>query len=104
MEVDVSLEELADILGEEKAKYNSTRQTGPESLRHFKRTYLKALRRQITTGLYRPAEPRVVPIRADKQYRSWKTVDHPEVNAAAIYMMDVSGSLTAEQKENARTR
>jgi len=120
MEVDVSLEELAAILGEElelpriepkgrativeeKAKYNSIRQTGPESLRHFKRTYLKALRRQISTGHYRPEEPRVIPIRADKQYRSWKTVEHPEVNAAVIYLMDVSGSMTDEQKEIVRT-
>ncbi|HVT29042.1 MAG TPA: DUF444 family protein [Lacipirellulaceae bacterium] len=120
MEVDISLEELAAILGEElelprieprghasivqeKSKYNSIRQSGPESLRHFKRTYLKALRRQIATGVYEPEEPRVVPIRADKQYRSWNTVEHPEVNAAVIYMMDVSGSMTDEQKEIVRT-
>src|SRR5262245_6668346 len=61
-EVAISLEELAVILGEdlalpniqpkgqaqiiqEKNKYNTIRQTGPESLRHFKRTYLKALKR-----------------------------------------------------------
>jgi uncharacterized protein len=120
LEVDVSLEELAAILGEElelpriepkgrativeeKAKYNSIRQNGPESLRHFKRTYLKALRRQISTGVYQPDDPRIIPIRADKQYRSWKTVEHPEVNAAVIYLMDVSGSMTDEQKEIVRT-
>lgn len=119
-EVDVSLEELAEILGEElelpriepkgeaaiiqeKAKYNSIRQTGPESLRHFKRTYLKALRRQIATGVYEVDDPRVIPIRSDRQYRSWTTVEHPEVNAAVIYMMDVSGSMTDEQKEIVRT-
>ena len=121
LEVDVSLEELAAILGEElelpriraararhrsfrrKSKYNSIRQTGPESLRHFKRTYLKALRRQISTGVYEPDDPRVIPIKADKQYRSWNTVEHPQVNAAVIYMMDVSGSMTDEQKEIVRT-
>ena len=120
MEVDISLEELAEILGEElelpriepkgnasivqeKAKYNSIRQTGPESLRHFKRTYLKALKRQISTGVYEPDDPRVIPIKADKQYRSWNTIDHPQVNAAVIYMMDVSGSMTDEQKEIVRT-
>src|ERR1044072_5928208 len=76
LEVDISLEELAAIMGEElelprieprgqasivqeKSKYNSIRQTGPESLRHFKRTYLKALRRQISTGVYRSEERRV---------------------------------------------
>jgi sporulation protein YhbH len=120
IEVDISLEELAEILGEElelpriepkgqasivqeKSKYNSIRQTGPESLRHFKRTYLKALRRQIATGVYEPAQPRIVPFREDKRYRSWTTVEHPEVNAAVIYIMDVSGSMTDEQKEIVRT-
>jgi hypothetical protein len=120
MEVDITLAELAEILGqelelpriepkgqanivEEKAKYNSIRQTGPESLRHFKRTYLRALKRQISTGTYVPDEPRVIPYREDKQYRSWNTVQHPEVNAAVIYMMDVSGSMTDEQKEIVRT-
>ncbi|MGI9457832.1 MAG: DUF444 family protein [Aeoliella sp.] len=120
MEVDLTLEELADILGDElelpriepkgnasitqeKAKYNSVRSTGPESLRHKKRTYLKALRRQISTGIYEPAEPRVTPIRQDQQYRSWTTVNKPEVNAAVIYMMDVSGSMTDEQKQIVRT-
>jgi len=120
LEVDISLEELAAILGEElelpriqpkgqasiiqeKSKYNSIRQTGPESLRHFKRTYLKALRRQIATGVYEPEDPRVIPIKADKQYRSWNTIEHPEVNAVVIYMMDVSGSMTDEQKEIVRT-
>jgi hypothetical protein len=120
LEVDVSLEELAAMLGEElelpriqpkgaanvvaeKSKYNSIRQTGPESLRHFKRTYLNALRRQISTGHYQPNDPRVVPIKGDKQYRSWNDVPQPRVNAAVIYMMDVSGSMTDEQKEIVRT-
>lgn len=120
MEVEMSLEELADILGaelelpriepkgnasivQEKSKYNSVRSTGPESLRHKKRTYLKALKRQISTGNYEPQEPNVVPIRHDKQYRSWNTINKPEVNAAVIYMMDVSGSMTDEQKQIVRT-
>lgn len=120
MEVDITLEELAEILGqelelpriepkgeaniiEEKAKYNSIRQTGPESLRHFKRTYLRALKRQVSTGTYVPDDPRIIPYREDRQYRSWNTVQHPEVNAAVIYMMDVSGSMTDEQKEIVRT-
>jgi hypothetical protein len=120
MEVDISLDELAKIMGEElelpriepkgqasivqeKSKYNTVRQTGPESLRHFKRTYLKALKRQISTGEYSPDRPRIIPFKEDKQYRSWTTVDHPQVNAAVIYMMDVSGSMTDEQKAIVRT-
>ena len=120
LEVDVSLEELAEILGDqlelpriepkgkanirqEKTRYSSIRQTGPEALRHFRRTYMKALKRQIATGTYQPDNPIVVPIKEDKQYRSWVTVEEPEVNAVAIYLMDVSGSMTDEQKEIVRT-
>jgi sporulation protein YhbH len=120
LEVEISLDELAEMLGDElelpriepkgtatieaeKSKYNSIRQAGPESLRHFRRTYLRALRRQITTGEYEPRDPRVVPVKQDKQYRSWNDVPNPQVNAAVIYLMDVSGSMTDEQKEIVRT-
>jgi uncharacterized protein len=119
LEVDLTMEELADILGEElalpriepkgkknvvteKDKYSSIRNVGPESLRHFKRTYKRALKRQISTGTYNPVDPLVVPIREDKQYRSWKEVPKPDAVACVIYMMDVSGSMTDEQKEIVR--
>ncbi len=119
LEVDVSLDELADILGEElrlpriqpkgrhslttqKDRYSGARQAGPESLRHFKRTFRRALRRQIIMGVYDPDRPRVVFERRDKIYRSWKTVRKPQSNAVIIYMMDVSGSMGDEQKELVR--
>ncbi len=120
LEVEVSLEELAAILGDElelpriepkgkenieqqKARYSSIRRTGPESLRHFKRTYMEALRRQISSNTYVPDRPRIVPVREDKRYRAWTEVDDPQANAVVIYMMDVSGSMTDEQKEIVRT-
>jgi sporulation protein YhbH len=120
LEVEVSLEELAALLGEElqlpriepkgaanieqeKSRYTSIRRSGPESLRHFKRTYMEALRRQISSNSYVPDRPRVVPIREDKRYRAWNEVQLPEANAAIIYMMDVSGSMTDDQKEIVRT-
>jgi sporulation protein YhbH len=119
LEVDLTLEELADILGEELAlphieprgkknivstreRYTGIRQAGPESLRHFKRTFIRALRRQIASGTYDPVQPVVVPVREDKQYRSWKEIQKPESVAVIIYMMDVSGSMTDEQKEIVR--
>src|SRR5437868_8498088 len=69
MEVDLSLDELAEILAEElklpriepkgkhrittiKDKYSSLRRVGPESLRHFKRSFKEALKRQIMLGQY----------------------------------------------------
>jgi uncharacterized sporulation protein YeaH/YhbH (DUF444 family) len=61
------------------------------------------MRRQISTGEYNPRQPKVVPIPDDRRYRSWTTVSEPQANAAVIYMMDVSGSMTDEQKEIVRT-
>lgn len=120
VEVDVSLEELAEILGNElqlpriepkgkdnitteKVRYSSIRSTGPESLRHFRRTYMQALKRQISSKTYDAVSPMIVPIREDKRYRSWTTHPLPDANAVAIYIMDVSGSMTDDQKEIVRT-
>lgn len=119
LEVNVSLEELADILGEElqlprveprgahritavKDKYTGVRPTGPASLRHFKRTYKAALRRQIGLGLYDPENPVIVPVKDDLRFRSWEEVRKPQSNAVIVYMMDVSGSMGEEQKELVR--
>ncbi len=119
LEVELTLEELAAMLGEELAlprieprgkknivaerdKYKSIARSGPEALRHFKRTFRRALRRQVISGTYDPAEPRVWPVKEDKLYRSWKTIPERESNAVVIYMMDVSGSMGDEQKELVR--
>jgi sporulation protein YhbH len=119
LEVDVTLDELAEILGEELAlpdiqdkgknrisnahdRYSGIRRVGPESLRHFKRTYREALKRMIASGSFAPDKPVVVPIPDDKRFRSWKTITEPVANAVIIYMMDVSGSMGEEQKEIVR--
>ena len=69
-----ALDELAAILGEElelpriqprgrrsvpveKVKYSNMRRVGPESLRHFKRTFREALKRQVAPGALRPGAP-----------------------------------------------
>jgi sporulation protein YhbH len=119
VEVDVTLDDLAQILGEElqlprieprgqarvvanKDKYTGIRRVGPESLRHFKRTFREALKRQVSSGIYNPERPVIVPIRDDKRFRSWKTSTEPVANAVIVYMMDVSGSMGDEQKEIVR--
>jgi len=119
LEVELSLEELADILGEElalpriepkgkerliaqKDRYVGIRRAGPESLRHFKRTFRQALRRQIMMGHYDPKRPMVVPVHEDRRYRSWKTTPMRQSNALMIFIMDVSGSMGDEQKEIVR--
>src|SRR5712692_5756019 len=117
LEVELTMEEMAQILGEElelpriqprgkknivssRDKYTGIRQTGPESLRHFKRTFKRALKRQISSNTYDPDRPIVIPIRADKHYRSWVEVKLPQAVAVIVYMMLVSGSMNDEQKEN----
>jgi uncharacterized protein len=119
LEVDVTLDELADILGEElelpsienkgksriissKERYTGIRRVGPESLRHFKRTYKEALKRTIASGAYDARVPLIVPQREDRRYRSWRIDHEPVANAVIIYMMDVSGSMGDEQKEIVR--
>jgi uncharacterized sporulation protein YeaH/YhbH (DUF444 family) len=119
LEVEVGLDELAAILGDElelprihprgrrtvpveKARYSSIRRVGPESLRHFKRTFREALKRQITLGLYDPSTPVIVPIREDRRYRSWNLREVPESNAVIFFCMDVSGSMGDAQKEIVR--
>ncbi|NJM55134.1 MAG: DUF444 family protein, partial [Verrucomicrobiae bacterium] len=52
---------------------------------------------------YDPDDPVIVPIRDDMRYRSWKETMLPESNAVIIYMMDVSGSMTDDQKDIVRT-
>jgi uncharacterized protein len=119
LEVNVGLDELADILAEElklpriqpkgehklttiKDKYTGIRPVGPASLKHFKRTYRQALKRQVTMGVYDPENPIIVPIKDDFRYRTWSEVKKPQSNAVILYMMDVSGSMGDEQKELVR--
>jgi uncharacterized sporulation protein YeaH/YhbH (DUF444 family) len=118
-EVELTFDELAEMLGEElelpniepkgkdtikskKDRYTTIRQTGPNSLRHFKRTYKRALKRQISLNNYDPDNPVIIPSRDDERYRSWNSVPDPQANAAVIYIMDVSGSMTDDQKEIVR--
>jgi hypothetical protein len=118
VEVEVSMDELADILGEElqlpriqpkggkiqseKNLYTGMAPVGPNSLRHFKSSYKRAMRRYISSGTYDPQNPVIVPVRADFRYRASKPVPVPQANAVVIYIMDVSGSMGEEQKEIVR--
>ncbi len=119
LEVDISLDELAQILSEElqlpnienkgndkivtsRIKYTGINTIGPQSLRHFKRTFKEALKRQIATGTYDPSNPVIIPRKQDQRYRTYRLESLPQTNAVIIYMMDVSGSMGDEQKEIVR--
>ncbi len=119
LDVDVSFDELAEMLGEalelpriepkgseritsQKYKYTGVHRAGPESLKHFKRTFKQALRRTLATGQYDAKNPIIIPTREDRRYRSFRIKNEPETNAVILYMMDVSGSMGDEQKEVVR--
>ncbi|MFG1492451.1 DUF444 family protein [Halobacteriovorax sp. ZH4_bin.1] len=120
LDVEMSLDELASILGNELAlpkiepkgkknmqstvdRYTSIGTVGPDSLKHYKRSFKEALKRQIAMGTYDPKNPVVVPIKSDMRYRSSDSKIEFENSAVVIYMMDVSGSMGDEQKEIVRT-
>lgn len=120
LEVELTVDELAEILGEElelpriepkgsakaeteKTVYKGIATQGPESLKHFKRTYRRALQRTIASGGFQPGRP-VIPIKDDKRYRTFEVESKPRSAAVVVYMMDVSGSMGAEQKEIVRSQ
>jgi uncharacterized sporulation protein YeaH/YhbH (DUF444 family) len=119
LEVEVELAELAEMLGKELelpriqprgrreiqsdgGRYTGIRNAGPDSLRHFRRTYKQALRRTIAAGDWDPAHPRVVPEREDFRFRARRAAPVPDSSAVIFHMMDVSGSMGREQKEIVR--
>jgi len=120
VEIEFTVDELAAILGEElelpriepkgnksskttRPKHKGIAHIGPESLRHFKRTYRQALRRTIAMGAFDPKRPFIVPVKEDRRYRTYVEEKEPRSAALILYMMDVSGSMGKEQKEIVRS-
>lgn len=119
LEVEVDLDDLAEMLGEELelpniqprgrkevesdgARYTGVRTNGPDSLRHFRRSFKRALLRTVASGQWDPNQPVVVPVRDDFRYRARKLTKQPDSSAVVFHMMDVSGSMGREQKEIVR--
>ena len=120
-EVEVELSELAEMLGQELelpdiqprgdrqlsadgGRYTGLRSAGPQSLRHFRRTYRHALKRVIAAGEWDPLHPKVVPIKDDERYRARKSCPQPDSSAVIFHVMDVSGSMGREQKDIVRIK
>lgn len=117
LEVEFTIAELAEMLGEElelpriepkgtkndstSNRYTGINTQGPESLRHFGRTFKRALKRQISAGLYNPKAP-LIPLPEDRRYRAAKELPKPHHNAVIINMMDVSGSMGQKEREIVR--
>lgn len=87
---------------EEVVKYNSISLSGPEALRHPRRTILQGLKRSCATGeieqLHRPPgfaqSVRLIrPINSDKRYRQYRIIKKPSSNAVIFFARDGSGSM-----------
>src|SRR3954463_11858297 len=104
MEVDLTLDELADILAEElklpriepkgkhrittvREKYSSLRRVGPASLRHFKRSFREALKRQIMIGDYDPENPIIIPRKKTTVYPGWRKGKRPRTTRGTAFIM-----------------
>ncbi|RME55397.1 DUF444 family protein [Candidatus Woesearchaeota archaeon] len=81
-------------------KLKTINTVGPPGRLHKKRTFKNALKRNLASRTHTGF---VVPIRADKRYRTFKPEYIPEMNAVIFYMMDISGSMGEEQKLWSRT-
>ena len=121
LEVEVTLDELAEILGEElelpriEPKGKSKIVADKDTLhRHPPRRpgVAAPLQAHLSSEALQAADrhrapttraPGVVPVRDDKRYRILEDRrPSPQSNAVIIYMMDVSGSMGDEQKEIVR--
>lgn len=85
-----------------KIKYNDISKTGPESLRHNRRTMLEALKRMAMLGeldqLHMVPGSKVpikliTPINSDRRYRQFKEIKVPSSNAVIFFARDCSGSM-----------
>lgn len=89
-----------------KIKYNDIALTGPESLRHNRRTILQALKRQAAANdldklYYIPGSTdpmRIIkPINSDRRYRQYKEIKIPSSNAVVMFGRDGSISMDEEK-------
>jgi uncharacterized sporulation protein YeaH/YhbH (DUF444 family) len=89
-----------------KIKYNDIALTGPESLRHNRRTMLQALKRLSATGEINKlhtipgfAVPvkLITPINSDRRYRQYKEIKIPSSNAVVLFGRD--GSISMDQEK-----
>jgi uncharacterized sporulation protein YeaH/YhbH (DUF444 family) len=87
---------------EVRIKYNDISLHGPNSLRHMRRTFLKALQRLVASGQeeelhyipgYAEGIRQVVPIRSDFRYRQYKEIRIPATNAVIFFARDCSISM-----------
>lgn len=88
-----------DKLTVDQYRYIHIRKTGPDSLRHIRRTMKQAMLRTLASGEYDEDDPLIIPTPEDMRYKSFKIVKKPLSNAVIFFIRDYSGSIGPEQRE-----
>lgn len=93
---------VSDTFESVKLVYTDISRTGPESLRHTRRTLLEALRRLAMSkeantlhrlpGFAFPVRT-ITPINSDRRYRQYREIRKPSSNAVLLFARDCSGSM-----------
>ena len=85
---------------EERQKYSTISHTGPMSLLHRRRTFLKAMQHAIVLGEFQPPEKSTILVYPkDRKFRSYQTIREPKNNAVVFYKRDGSGSMGPAERE-----
>ena len=116
IDVGISMDAYFDMIGEElrlpnllpkengemvkeKIKWNRIAKVGNNSLLHKRKTLKNAFKRLISTGDYDEKDlSNFYPIKDDKEYRSWSSVEVPDTNAAIFFVSDISASMDEEKR------
>lgn len=106
MEDDLQLPEMkpkpSNTYDEVIKRYNNISLSGPEALRHNKKTMLQAMKRQCSDGSINKLHhvpgfaypiPLITPVNSDKRYRQYNEIHIPASNAVIFFARDGSGSM-----------
>ena len=117
IDVGISMDAYFDMIGEElqlpnlqskengdlvkeKIKWNRIAKVGNNSLLHKRRTLKNAFKRTISVGEFDPNDvSNIYPIKEDKEYRSWSSVELPDTNAAIFFVADISASMSQDKRD-----
>ena len=107
IDVGISMDAYFDMIGEElqlpnllpkengemvkeKIKWNRIAKVGNNSLLHKRKTLKNAFKRLISTGDYDEKDlSNFYPIKDDKEFRSWSSVEVPDTNACSYSLYQI---------------
>ncbi len=116
IDVGISMDAYFDMIGEElqlpnlqpkdngemvkeKIKWNRIAKVGNNSLLHKRKTLKNAFKRLISSGDYNEEDlSNFYPIKEDKEFRSWSSVEVPDTNASIFFVSDISASMYDEKR------